>query len=142
MTWIDINAPFYAEYASAYPDNLAGRSPLDNAQIARLNALTGVPFAELMAFNKNKGSQITFNRPELSPCLAGLRAGNPRGYAEALAIIRAGREMWQRRPPAGMDGFDLCAVDRQRQAKYLSRLEIERMNRNAIHTGAKVYDSP
>ncbi len=142
VTWIDINAPFYPEYASAYPDNLAGRSPLDNAQIARLNALTGVPFAELMAFNRNPGPQITFNRPELSPCLAALRAGNPQHYAEALAIVRAGREMLRRRPPSGMDGFEPCAVDRQRQARYLSRLEIERMNRDAIRRGVKVYDSP
>ena len=43
ITWIDLNAPYYGNYASAYPDNLFGRSPLDNRQLARLAELTGVP---------------------------------------------------------------------------------------------------
>jgi hypothetical protein len=30
VTWIDLNAPYYPSYASAYPDHLAGRSPLDD----------------------------------------------------------------------------------------------------------------
>lgn len=142
VTWIDINAPYYPEYASAYPEHLAGRSPLDNAQIERLTALTGVPFAKLMAFHSNTGPQITFNRPENSPCLTTLRSDNPQGYAEALVIIDAGWKMLERRPPAGMDGFEACTVDQERQAKYLHRLEQERSNRNAIRTGIKVYDSP
>ena len=42
ITWIDMNAPYYATYASAYPDNLAGRAPLTNAPaINRLGELTG-----------------------------------------------------------------------------------------------------
>ena len=45
VTWIDLNAPYYPSYASAYPDNLAGRSPLDDAQLARLEQLTGCPVA-------------------------------------------------------------------------------------------------
>ena len=43
ITWIDLNAPYYPTYLSNYPNNLFGRSPLDDAQLARLAALTGVP---------------------------------------------------------------------------------------------------
>jgi len=57
VTWIDINAPYYPEYASAYPDNRYGRCPLDNQQMTRLQQLTGSTDAD-------------FTRPELSPCLA------------------------------------------------------------------------
>ena len=34
ITWIDLNAPYYPDYASAWPDNLAGRAPLDDRQLA------------------------------------------------------------------------------------------------------------
>ena len=38
VTWIDINAPYYPEYATAYRDNLYGRSPIDMAQLDRLGS--------------------------------------------------------------------------------------------------------
>jgi hypothetical protein len=63
----DINAPYYPVYASAYPDNLAGRSPLDGAQIARLTKLTGVVSRILRLSTKTKGRRFAFERPELSP---------------------------------------------------------------------------
>ena len=33
MTWLDLNAPYYPNYACAYPDNLVGRSPLSDAEL-------------------------------------------------------------------------------------------------------------
>jgi hypothetical protein len=69
VTWIDLNAPYYPSYASAYPDHLAGRSPLDDQQLARLEELTGVPLRRLAGHRSNRGPQISFDRPELSPCL-------------------------------------------------------------------------
>jgi hypothetical protein len=58
IIWVDLNAPYYPDYASAYPDNLAGRAPLDNAQLARLQELTGVPFSELADNGRNRGPQV------------------------------------------------------------------------------------
>ena len=140
VTWIDINAPYYPEYASAYPGNLAGRCPLDNAQIARLADLTGVRFSERMAFNKDGGPQVTFERPQLSPCLADLKKNDDGRYAEALAIIQAGREMLRNRPRADMEGFAACPLDQSRQERYAGRVEIEERNREAIRLGKRVYD--
>ena len=39
-TWIDVNAPYYGSYASAYPNNAFGRSPLGAKQLRRLSQLT------------------------------------------------------------------------------------------------------
>jgi len=40
-TWIDLNAPYYPDFYSNYPDNFTGRSPLSNAQLSELGTLTG-----------------------------------------------------------------------------------------------------
>ncbi|RKY08498.1 MAG: hypothetical protein DRP66_04425, partial [Planctomycetota bacterium] len=92
VTWIDINAPFYGRYDSAYPHNLSGRSPLDGGQIKRLTELTGVPFAKLASHSGNRGPQVSFDRPELSPCIGVFKDAGEARYAEALAIISAGAE--------------------------------------------------
>jgi hypothetical protein len=140
VTWIDINGPYYPRYGTAYPDHLAGRSPLDNAQIQRLEQLTGVPFSKLARHNSNRGPQVSFDRPELSPCLAKIADASRPEYAEALAIIRAGAGQLRRRPRADMPGFQACPIDRRRQAAYVAREEIEERNRAAIASGRKRYD--
>jgi len=135
VTWIDINAPYYPTYASAYPDNLYGRSPLDKAQVERLSQLLGVNLGD-----QGQVTQITFDRPELSPGLAKFTDRNDPNYREALAILRAGRERLARRPRADMPGFQPGAVDQRREEKYVLRQQIERRNREAIRRGEKVYD--
>jgi len=140
VTWIDINGPYYPKYDSAYPDNLAGRAPLDNEQIERLSKLTGAPLAEQAGFNKKLGPQISFDRPEMSPCLAKLAEVKGPEYDEALAIIRAGHETLIANPRADMDGFEACPVDQRREEKYVRRLEIEMQNREALRNQAKIYD--
>ena len=142
VTWIDINSPYYARYDSSYPHNLSGRSPLDGAQIKRLTELTGVPFAKLASHNGNRGPQVSFDRPGLSPCLAIFEETTDPRYAEALAIISAGAKMLKEKPRADMPGFVAWEVDRQRQEKYVSRQEIESRNRLAIRTGQRAYDRP
>jgi hypothetical protein len=43
LTWMDINAPYYPDYAGgALGDNFYGRSPLDANQLKRLCELTGI----------------------------------------------------------------------------------------------------
>ena len=142
VTWIDINAPYYPDYASAYPDNLAGRSPLDGVQTARLTALVGVHFADRMGFNKDQGPQVSFDRPAMSPCLADLKTKNWDGYQEALEIIRKGAETLKNAPRGeDLEGFAACPVDQRRQQKYAERQAAEARNREAIVKGTKVYDN-
>lgn len=137
-TWIDLNAPYYPEYASAFPDNLAGRAPLDFAQVARLAELTGVRFADLADWSKNQGPQVSFDRPELSPCLVALLEEDKR--REALQIIRAGQALLKERPDVDLAGFRLEGADAAREATYLFRAREEERNRQALCRGDKVYD--
>jgi len=142
VTWIDINAPYYSRYDSAYPHNLSGRSPLNDQQIARLTELTGVEFTALASHHRNQGPQVSFDRPELSPCLAVFEDKIEPAYIEALAIIQQGAELLKQKPRADMDGFVAWETDQQRQKKYLDRQRIENENRHAIKVGKKVYDKP
>ena len=141
VTWIDLNAPFYPSYASAFPQNLAGRSPLDKDQIEQLSSLTGVAFGRLAGHSQNQGPQISFDRPALSPCLARLESGGGDDYTAALAIIRAGAAMLEANPRADMAGFEPCPADRQRRDKYDRRLRAEDEIRQAIVKGDKIHDN-
>jgi hypothetical protein len=128
VTWIDLNAPYYPTYASAYPANRFGRSPLDDRQLGELGRLTGVGMSP---------TAVSFTRPEMSPCLAKLDKSDPK-YAQALAIIRAGKAMLAQRPRAEMPGFKPIGPDAQREAKYdVLASELRRM-RQAIAAGRKL----
>lgn len=140
VTWLDMNAPYYPEYSSAYPDNLAGRAPITVPQMNRLAELTGVPFHKLAGHYSNQGPQVSFARPELSPCLAGLKERNSAGYDEALAIIRAGAAMLKQRPDAEMDGYVPCELDLRRQRKSDALIQFDRKVREALAKGGKVYE--
>jgi hypothetical protein len=141
VTWIDLNAPYYPRYDCAYPDNLAGRCPLDNKQLKRLTELTGVPFAKLATHSQNAGPQVSFDRPRLSPCLAKFEDTGAAEYLEAVAIIEAGRQMLERRPRADMPGFEACPTDQRRQQDYAMRQQAEISSRRAISEGRRLYDS-
>ena len=141
MTWMDINAPYYPTYASAYPDNLAGRSPLTDKQISRLTELTGVPFVGLASHGGNKGPQLSFDRPELSACLKRFENKDDAGYVETLAIIKAGAAMLEKTPRADMAGFVPCETDRKREQKYTALREIEKSNRSKIRSSKKSVDA-
>jgi hypothetical protein len=133
ITWIDINAPYYPEYASAYRKNRFGRAPLTDTQLAKLQQLTG-------------STEVNFTHPERSRCLETLTTHSDttgtvtlpqKGRADdhvlsyapkdhttidrqkALAIIRAGQQMLVHRPRADMPGFHLVSeTERRQQAKY------------------------
>ena len=140
ITWMDINGVYYPDYTCAYPDSCSGRSPLDNKQLGRLRQLTGVNFFGAKSHGGNRGPRISFNRPELSPCLKRFKDRSDPKYAEALAIIRAGAKMLKKRPRVDMPGFVPCEADRKRDKKYAVRLRAEQRSRRAIRTGAKAYD--
>ena len=132
VTWVDMNAPYYPSYASAYPDNLYGRSPLNDAQVKRLKELTGDKVSSPMAVN--------FDEPAASACLGKLADKTDAKYREALGIIEAGREALRKNPGPDCDDFVACPVDQWRTDKYEQRKAVEMRNRQAVREGARVYD--
>ena len=137
ITWVDLNAPYYPTYDSAYPKNSCGRSPLNNNQMKRLKALTKTRI--VTGHGGNKRSVVSFERPELSPCLQKLNKASPE-YKEALAIIKAGGAQLKKLPRADMEGFKPCKKDAERNAKF-ERLRLTELKfRDAIHSGKKLYD--
>lgn len=140
ITWIDLNGPYYPSYASAYPDNLAGRSPLSNAQIRELEELTAVNLAGLEHHARQLSSQISFDRPQLSPCLESIK-DDPQKMAKAIAIIEAGKKSLAEKPRADMEGFIPCPTDQNRQGRYSLQRENELLIRAAIRNGDKIYDN-
>ena len=148
VTWIDLNAPYYATYNCAYPDSVSGRCPLTRPQLARLCQLVGPPMVwqdEGSAFNSfgsSPGVLVSFDRPELSPCLALIKDPAGADYREALALIRAGQAMLAQRPEADRPGFVACPEDQRREAKSAERRRLEQRSRDAIARGDRVYDAP
>ena len=139
VTWVDLNGVYYPDYACAYPDSLTGRCPLDRSQLGRLSQLTGVPFDRIRGHGSARPPQISFARPELSPCLAKLAADSPE-YREALAILRAGQQQLATKPRCDMPGFVASGPDQRRERKYEARRAIEARTRDAIRRGSRVYD--
>lgn len=132
VTWIDMNAPYYGSYASNYPGNVFGRSPLDDRQIEELRELTGVLVGDMST--ELQGSQCNFTRPELSPCLRGLKEKNPENYVKALAILQEGKSMLEKKPRMDMPGAQLLECDRAKVAKYNARIEEEKKTRQNLVT--------
>lgn len=130
VTWIDMNAPYYGSYATDYPENAFGRSPLDNSQIGRLREITGVMLGDNAT--ELQASQLSFTRPELSPALAALTDTNRPEYREALSIIRAGQETLARYSRPDLPHSTLPQTDRKRWEKYESLRAAEQQAREAI----------
>ena len=101
---------------------------------------TGIHFGERMGFDKDQGSEVSFDRPERSPCIAAFADPGGKEYREALAIIRAGRESLAQYPREDMEGCVPCPLDQQRERKYERRMDAEAGNREAIAKGLKRYD--
>ena len=140
VTWIDLNAPYYPSYASAYPDNLAGRSPLSDTQLEQLEKLTGLPLRQFAGHSSNPGPQVSFDRPEKSPCLDKIADRSGPAYRQALDLITAGQKLLSQHPEADMPGFEPSSLDQWRNDKYLARQRVEEANRAAIQNGAKRYE--
>ena len=127
VTWIDINAPYYPTYYSAYPNNRFGRSPLDEAELGRIKELTGTE----PLWN------ISFTRPECSPCLE-----SAKDVLAVLDILRAGAERLQRQPRGESCKFQpVDATDAYRAEKYdILKARLNEMRRAEIE-GTKIYDA-
>ena len=139
-TWIDLNAVYYPDFISAYPDNPVGRSPISQDDLNHLGKLTSVNFNGLNGHYRNLGPQISFDRPEMSPCLNKIKNKKSKEYKEALAIITKGKEKLNNTPRLDMDGFKPSPTDQKRLDKYMERQKEEMRNREAILEGKKHYD--
>ena len=127
LTWIDINAPYYPEYASAYGDNRFGRSPLNDAQLGELRRLTG-------------SEEVNLTRPAWSACLQHFASASDPARLEALRIIEEGQRLLSTRPRADMPGFKLVSErEIRQQAKYDALQQAEQRARQAIVRGEKEY---
>ena len=137
VTWIDINAPYYPTYAGGvYRNNPYGRSPLSAGEF---NQLTGLLGAKV---DRRSFPDVSFNRPELSPCLMGLK-DDPAKYQEALSLVRLGKERLEKMPRADMPGFQLDASDEVvKEERYQKRLELENRMRTALIHGERFLLKP
>lgn len=140
VTWIDINAVFYPDYSTSYPNHPGGHSPINELQINRLSQLTGQNLSKQIDRTANQGPLVSFDRPEMSEVLNVFKNTNTPEYAEALQIIRSGRENFLKNPDVGMEGFKLSSIDLWREEKYQRRLKIELWYREAIQNNDKRYD--
>ncbi len=135
VTWIDMNAPYYGSYATDYPNNAFGRSPLDDRQIGRLREITGIRIGDNAA--ELQASQISFSRPELSPALAAWTDTNRSEYQEALSIIRAGQQTLAKFSRPDLPNSVLPQTDRSRMEKYEALRADELQARQAILSAAR-----
>jgi hypothetical protein len=138
-TWIDLNGIYYPSYESAYPDHPAGRSPLTSEELYKLEHLCGVDFGGLGTHQRKLGPQISFDRPELSPCLKHVKG--KKDFQEALRIITKGSERLAETPRADMKGFIPCEEHQAQLEKYQKRRQVEALNARAIQDGSKRFDS-
>lgn len=145
--WVDLNAPYYGDYASNYGYNPGGRSPLNNGDV---NAL-GLP-GGYFGWGSQSKAMVYFDNPEKSPILEGLTG---EAYNTKLAIIQKGLAQLQQAPDIDWRGlttvpgdpgkaitnvYEMCALDAWRTLKSKNRWVIETAFRDAITQGEKLYD--
>ena len=139
-TWMDLNGVYYPVYESAFDSTLAGRSPLYDHEIRELTALTGINIWLLDCFWRELPAQISFDRPEVSPCLDKIR-NDKQKYARAVEIIRTGQKRLKATPRGDIEK-DLVPCERHKAQlrKYAERLKVEQQNCSVIGQGNKIYD--
>ena len=140
LTWIDINAPYYPDYAGgAYRENPYGRAPITDAELKRLKQLAGSEPAAAKPRRAARQSLVdwcNFTRPELSRCLASLAGQGTAEYQEALGILRAGQQRLAAQPRPDMPGFRLTdPVEIAQEGKYQSRSVEAARGRSAVIRG-------
>jgi len=140
-TWIDLNAPYYPTGYSARPGGKPGRSPLTPQETKRFFKLTDLNQKDMSYAGAYRGPQVSFDRPELSPCLEKIEDLEAR--REVLEIIASGKASLEELPRADMPGFDkLYPKDEERRAHIEKYRQLEQDVRKAIRNGEKIYDSP
>jgi cytochrome c553 len=139
VTWIDINAPYYPTYYTAYPNNRFGRSPLSDEELKRIEELTGGnPLWNLSVHAMASGADwgISFTHPERSPILA-----TASDKEAVLTILREGAERLKLLPRGESCEFrPVDPLDVRRADKYDSLQKLLDAMRHAEISGNRLYD--
>lgn len=136
VTWIDLNAPYYGSYTTAYGANPFGRSPLTGSELHQLGELVGAKLWETKS--EMGGSQVNFTRPQLSPCLSVFTDQEDAKYRQALAIIEVGRQRLKSQPREDMLGAGAAPVraeDVSRDQRHRMQIEAEAAARRGLSLG-------
>ncbi len=139
-TWMDINGVYYPTYETAFGENMAGRSPLNKEETAELTKLTGINFGQLNASSRKLTAQISFDRPEMSPCLDSVRLDVAK-YRRVLEIITIGGERLKETPRGDIETeIVVCEQQKKQLENYARRLSDELRNGCIIDTSVKTFD--
>ena len=121
-TWMDLNGVYYPVYESAFDNTMAGRSPLNSQEVDELAKLTGVNFWSLNNFNRKALAQVSFDRPEKSPCLDAIRADKQK-YRRAVEIIKVGGKRLKETPRGDIeDDLIMCDRNKLQIENYIEQL--------------------
>ena len=109
-------------------------------EIQELIKLTEVNIWDLNHHGRKLTAQISFDRPEVSPCLDKIR-NDKQKYARAVEIIRTGQKRLKATPRGDIEK-DLVPCERHKAQlrKYAERLKVEQQNCSVIGQGNKIYD--
>lgn len=143
--WVDLNAPYYGDYATNYGAHPGGRSPLSWQEHKAL----GIPWG--LWHGVRDPAPIYFDNPEKSPGLAKLPEEK---QAAALALIRLGLERLRANPDVDWRGLDAvpgnpalsvapwhpCPLDAWRLEKTALRDALEAENRRALREVRRHFD--
>jgi hypothetical protein len=129
-TWLDLNSVYYPTFASSYPNNPVGRSPLTDKEVKRLSHLTGINILKFSNHNRKQRALLSFDRPHLSPVLSKLNKGS-KEYKECIAILKTGQQRLFKTPRADMKNQKVCQTDLNRLSKYAKLKVQEQKNRQS-----------
>jgi hypothetical protein len=139
--WMDLNGVYYPVYESAFDNTLSGRSPLTYAEIDCLAELTGVNIRGLNTHSRKLQAQISFDRPEESPILDGIRNDKSK-YDIAVALIELGAERLKKTPRGDIESK---LVPCERHAAMLEKYNVKvaeiKASNESIANGEKYYET-
>ncbi len=142
--WLDLNGGYYPMYESSFDNTFGGRSPLTKGESTELKKLTGLDYrnaAGLGKFTRQLQAQISFDRPEESPCLDLVRDDQAK-YDRVLELIKLGAERLEKAPRGDwVDKIEYCKRNKEQLKRYAERMEGENQNTWIIDTSVKRYDA-
>ncbi|WP_130862495.1 HzsA-related protein [Bacilliculturomica massiliensis] len=133
--WVDLNATYYGDYSTNYPNGPGGRSPLSSSELSKIPGGLQWNFG----WSESRAMPIYFDNPEKSPILSRWAVGSAE-YNQALDVIRTGQQRLKDNPDVDMPGYTPRKEDAWRNEKVAIRDQIEAENRKAIDEGRKLYD--
>ena len=135
ITWVDLNAPYYPDYSSAYWKSPGGRSPLSSKEQSDISELTGV---KIERYSHDGPWHFNFTRPEFSPILENVKDDATK--EKVIEIIKLGSERFKATPRNDMPGYVPSEEHQRRPQRYGELFQRELAVRRAIQSGNKVYD--